>query len=261
MKPLVEAVVTDATGVMKATFFNQPWLKDQYKAGHAAHAGRQVPGRQPLPRQQPRAHRRGGRAARRPPRSTPRPRASPRRRSSPPCASTATPSPTWSSRCPRRCGSPSACPIAPAAIAAAHFGDREGGPRAAGLRRAARRPGRAAAPARRAPRHAGGRRRWPRSRRSRACGATRCCPSRPTGDQAAAMDEIDADLARRAPDAAPAHGRGRLGQDRRRPARHAARGRARHAGGADGARPRRSPSSTSRRSRRSCPARWSPSRC
>ncbi|MGZ6674829.1 MAG: ATP-dependent DNA helicase RecG, partial [Solirubrobacteraceae bacterium] len=33
MKPLVEAVVTDATGVMKATFFNQPWLKDQYKAG------------------------------------------------------------------------------------------------------------------------------------------------------------------------------------------------------------------------------------
>jgi ATP-dependent DNA helicase RecG len=33
MKPLVEAVVSDATGVMKATFFNQPWLKDQYKPG------------------------------------------------------------------------------------------------------------------------------------------------------------------------------------------------------------------------------------
>src|SRR6476469_2392309 len=33
MKPLVEAVVADATGVMRATFFNQPWLKDQYKAG------------------------------------------------------------------------------------------------------------------------------------------------------------------------------------------------------------------------------------
>jgi ATP-dependent DNA helicase RecG len=33
MKPLVEAVVSDATGIMKATFFNQPWLKDQYKAG------------------------------------------------------------------------------------------------------------------------------------------------------------------------------------------------------------------------------------
>jgi ATP-dependent DNA helicase RecG len=33
MKPLVEAVVTDESGVMKATFFNQPWLKDQYKPG------------------------------------------------------------------------------------------------------------------------------------------------------------------------------------------------------------------------------------
>jgi ATP-dependent DNA helicase RecG len=33
MKPLVEAVVSDATGVMKATFFNQPWLKDQYRPG------------------------------------------------------------------------------------------------------------------------------------------------------------------------------------------------------------------------------------
>jgi ATP-dependent DNA helicase RecG len=33
MKPLVEAVVSDATGVMKATFFNQPWLKDAYKPG------------------------------------------------------------------------------------------------------------------------------------------------------------------------------------------------------------------------------------
>src|ERR671937_97667 len=33
MKPLVEVVVSDGTGVMKATFFNQPWLKDQYKPG------------------------------------------------------------------------------------------------------------------------------------------------------------------------------------------------------------------------------------
>jgi ATP-dependent DNA helicase RecG len=33
MKPLVEATVGDDTGVMKATFFNQPWLKDQYKPG------------------------------------------------------------------------------------------------------------------------------------------------------------------------------------------------------------------------------------
>ncbi|HEU4978760.1 MAG TPA: ATP-dependent DNA helicase RecG [Solirubrobacteraceae bacterium] len=33
MKPLVEAVVADATGVMKATFFNQPWLQQRYKPG------------------------------------------------------------------------------------------------------------------------------------------------------------------------------------------------------------------------------------
>jgi ATP-dependent DNA helicase RecG len=33
MKPLVEATVTDGTGVMKATFFNQPWLANQYKPG------------------------------------------------------------------------------------------------------------------------------------------------------------------------------------------------------------------------------------
>jgi ATP-dependent DNA helicase RecG len=31
MKPLVEAVVADATGVMKATFFNQPWLANRYR--------------------------------------------------------------------------------------------------------------------------------------------------------------------------------------------------------------------------------------
>jgi ATP-dependent DNA helicase RecG len=33
MKPLVEAVVADGTGVMKATFFNQPWLARQYPPG------------------------------------------------------------------------------------------------------------------------------------------------------------------------------------------------------------------------------------
>jgi ATP-dependent DNA helicase RecG len=33
MKPLVEATVADGTGVMKATFFNQPWLANQYKPG------------------------------------------------------------------------------------------------------------------------------------------------------------------------------------------------------------------------------------
>jgi ATP-dependent DNA helicase RecG len=33
MKPLVEATVSDGTGIMKATFFNQPWLSAQYPAG------------------------------------------------------------------------------------------------------------------------------------------------------------------------------------------------------------------------------------
>ncbi len=33
MKPLVRAVVADATGVMDATFFNQPWLEGRYRPG------------------------------------------------------------------------------------------------------------------------------------------------------------------------------------------------------------------------------------
>jgi ATP-dependent DNA helicase RecG len=33
MKPLVEATVADATGPMKATFFNQPWLQSKYPPG------------------------------------------------------------------------------------------------------------------------------------------------------------------------------------------------------------------------------------
>ena len=33
MKPLVEATVADASGVMKCTFFNQPWLERAYRPG------------------------------------------------------------------------------------------------------------------------------------------------------------------------------------------------------------------------------------
>ena len=33
MKPLVEATVADETGIMKATFFNQPWLQRKYPPG------------------------------------------------------------------------------------------------------------------------------------------------------------------------------------------------------------------------------------
>ena len=33
MKPLVEATVSDQTGMLKATFFNQPWLERKYRPG------------------------------------------------------------------------------------------------------------------------------------------------------------------------------------------------------------------------------------
>src|SRR3984957_7376901 len=33
MRPLVEATVADATGPMRATFFNQPWLAQRYRPG------------------------------------------------------------------------------------------------------------------------------------------------------------------------------------------------------------------------------------
>ena len=45
MRPLVEATVTDETGPMKATFFNQPWLERKYSPGtrlvlHGKYRGR-----------------------------------------------------------------------------------------------------------------------------------------------------------------------------------------------------------------------------
>ncbi len=45
MRPLVEATVADATGPMKVTFFNQPWLEAKYKPGtrvmlHGKYEGR-----------------------------------------------------------------------------------------------------------------------------------------------------------------------------------------------------------------------------
>ena len=51
-------------------------------------------------------------------------------------------------------------------------------------------------------------------------------PFTPTGDQRKAMEAVDDDVAARPADAAAADGRGRLGQDRRRAVRDAARGRA-----------------------------------
>ena len=55
-----------------------------------------------------------------------------------------------------------------------------------------------------------------------------------TGDQLAALDAVDADLAQSRADAAAADGGGRVGQDRRRSVRDAAGGRARPPGGDDG---------------------------
>src|SRR2546423_2546038 len=45
MRPLVEATVADATGLMKAAFFNQPWLERKYPPGtrlvlHGKYRGR-----------------------------------------------------------------------------------------------------------------------------------------------------------------------------------------------------------------------------
>ena len=97
MKPLVEAIVADATGVMKATFFNQPWLGAPVPARDAADA-RTASTRAATASGSARhaRDRRGVGAAggRRRSRTTRPPRASPRRRSWRSCASTAPRSPT-----------------------------------------------------------------------------------------------------------------------------------------------------------------------
>ena len=197
MKPLVEAVVSDATGVMKATFFNQPWLKDQYKAGtrlmlagkyqganrfrvnsHArtdavaggAEAASQYPATKGITSTQILAAVREHRGA---------------------VADVVDPLPA-SLRVAER------LPDRAAAVAAAHFGDREAGrarlafdellvDQVVQLRlRAERRATQAGTPLRDEP------------TLSRVWRDT-LLPFTPTGDQAAAMDEIDADLAAERP--------------------------------------------------------------
>ena len=61
MKPLVEAVVADATGHDEGDVLQPAVARAQVPAGDAAAAAGQVPGPQPLPRLVPRADRRGGR--------------------------------------------------------------------------------------------------------------------------------------------------------------------------------------------------------
>jgi ATP-dependent DNA helicase RecG len=197
MKPLVEAVVGDGTGVMKATFFNQPWLKDQYKTGTrlmlagkyqgasrfrvnthartdavaaAGEAASQYPATKGITSTQILAAVREHRDA---------------------VADVIEPLPAWLRVAER-------LPDRPAAFAAAHFGDREGGrarlafddllvDQIVQLRlRAERRASQAATPLRDEPTLA---RVW----------RDTLLPFAPTGDQAAAMDEIDADLAAERP--------------------------------------------------------------
>ncbi len=78
-----------------------------------------------------------------------------------------------------------------------------------------------------------------------------------TGDQAAALEAIDLDLAARAADAAAAHGGGGIGQDRGRPLLPCCVPSSRATRARSWLRPRRWPSSTSPPSRRSCPGRRS----
>ena len=197
MKPLVEAVVTDATGVMKATFFNQPWLKDQYKPGTRLMLAGKYQGRN---RFRVNTHARtdavsaAGEAA-----------------SQYPATKGITSTQILAAVREHRAAVhdaieplPAALRVAeglpdvPAALAAAHFGDREGGrarlafdellvDQIVQLRlRAERRAGQAATPLSEEP------------TLSRVWRDT-LLPFTPTGDQAAAMEEIDADLAAERP--------------------------------------------------------------
>ena len=236
MKPLVVADVADATGLMEATFFNQPWLSAATRPGRGS-CSRQVPGPQPLPRRHAPAPTRGAwpPSGTRTVASTRRRRASRPRRSSRWCASTRGGARRRSSCCRRACASTRPAGPRRPRWHAAHFGDHEGGRRRLAfdellldqpvqLRRA-----------RAAPRATG------RAARStspptltQALAATTAAVHADRRPAARRSSAIDADLALDAPDAAPADGRGRLGQDRRRAARDAARRRARAPGGADG---------------------------
>jgi ATP-dependent DNA helicase RecG len=197
MKPLVEAVVADATGAMRATFFNQPWLKDQYRPGTRLMLAGKYQGRN---RFRVNTHARtdavatGGEGAAQYPAtkgitSTQILAAVVEHRAA--VADVVEPLPA-ALRVAER------LPDRPGALAAAHFGDREGGrarlafdellvDQIVQLRLGAeRRAGQSAAPLGDEP------------TLSRVWRDT-LLPFTPTGDQLAAMDEIDADLARERP--------------------------------------------------------------
>jgi ATP-dependent DNA helicase RecG len=193
MKPLVEATVSDDTGVMKATFFNQPWLKDQYKPGTRLMLAGKYQGRN---RFRVNTHARTDAVA-----------AAGEAASQYPATKGITSTQILAAVREHRAGVfeeveplPAGLRVAerlpdrPAAFAAAHFGDREGGrarlafdellvDQIVQLRlRAERRATQAGEPLRDEP------------SLSRVWRDT-LLPFALTGDQAAAMDEIDADLA------------------------------------------------------------------
>ncbi len=233
MKPLVEATVTDGTGVMKATFFNQPWLANQYKPGTRLMLAGKYQGRN---RFRVNTHARteevaavGDSVAEYPatkgitstqimarvrehrPRDRRRGRAAARR-----------------GACRRAAADPAGRDLGRA------LRRPRGRPPAARVRRAPARPDRPAPPAARAARRAArGAARGPADALTAVAGGAAAVHADERPGQRDGGGRRGPRL--RAPDGAAAHGRGRLGQDRRRAARDAPRGRAWHAGGAHGA--------------------------
>jgi ATP-dependent DNA helicase RecG len=193
MKPLVEATVADATGVMKATFFNQPWLQRAYPPGTRLLLSGKYQGRN---RFRVSSHARTdeigattGAVADYPATKgiTSTQILAAVREHLPAAAD-------WPELLPGRLRAAEGLPDAAAAVVAAHVGDHEGGRRRLAfdellldqvvqLRlRQERRAGRRAAPLD-APATLSAR--W----------RDELLPFAPTGDQRRAMDELDADLA------------------------------------------------------------------
>jgi ATP-dependent DNA helicase RecG len=197
MRPLVEATVADETGPVKATFFNQPWLADKYRKGtrlvlHGKYQGRNrfrveshALTREALGAEGEVAHYPVTRGI------TSTELLALVRAHRERIADVVEP-------LPARVRAAEGLPDRPAALEAAHFGDHEGGRRRlafeellltqlAFLRRRARRRHAAVAPALDGPADVSTR--W----------RSEMLPFELTGDQAAAVEEIDADLARPRP--------------------------------------------------------------
>ena len=187
MKPLVEAVVADATGHDEGDVLQPAVARAQATARDAAAAARaSTRARNRFRVNVPRADRRGRRVGPTPWRSYPategltstqilaaRPRA-PRRVAR-----------RRSSRCPARMRVAERLPDRAGRARRRALRRPRGRPRRLGLRGAAARPGRAAAPARRAPRRRCAPRRWPTPATLTARWLDELLPFTPTGDQRA----------------------------------------------------------------------------